>query len=308
MAEPARKIPASGQDPGNIIDFNQYKRNLNQARRQDRTEPQIADQYKQGSPMEGVAPSYAGASTEPEQKTGADKIGATAQRAGQAAKATGAGLEAGGKGLQRAGQAAEPIAGAAGTGIGGALGGAAAGARTGAQTGAKTGQAIGQGAAKGVQATDKGIGKTGKGLKDTGKKTINFARRLRQLGRQGQGEEGGKKGVKVDTIGKVLFFFLLCFAVLIDLLPFISAGLFSFVDWIFDFAFYFFLFIVLFVVTGDIFGSLIGKKGTTNMIQTVAEFIPGIDILPLHVMALILIYVDLQYNIFSGLKKLAKLK
>ncbi|HLC89697.1 MAG TPA: flagellar export protein FliJ [Patescibacteria group bacterium] len=55
MAVPAKKIPADKN-----IDFNQYKRDLRknqQADRQTSPEEDIADQYKQGAPMEGLSQS-----------------------------------------------------------------------------------------------------------------------------------------------------------------------------------------------------------------------------------------------------------
>src|SRR3989338_5423215 len=71
MAEPAKKLPAEekqnfspaqqGKNPaGEIIDFNQYKRNLRKNQQVDRqTLPKqhIAEKYKQGAPMEGVSQS-----------------------------------------------------------------------------------------------------------------------------------------------------------------------------------------------------------------------------------------------------------
>ena len=69
MAQPARKLAADelkkisrltkkSPPPDNIVDFNQYKRKFEQDRlaaKRAKTEAEIAEEYKEGTPMAGVS-------------------------------------------------------------------------------------------------------------------------------------------------------------------------------------------------------------------------------------------------------------
>jgi len=151
-------------------------------------------------------------------------------------------------------------------------------------------------------------------------KTPNEKKRQKKLKTE-QKKDGKKKGGKskekdslmpektgkTDVIGKILFGLLFVFAILIDILPFVTVGISAAIDWILDGAFWISIAIVLFVITGDVIGSMLGKKGAINIIQTVAEFLPVIDVLPIHTVALIIIYLDLEYDILSKVGKLKKM-
>ena len=111
-----------------------------------------------------------------------------------------------------------------------------------------------------------------------------------------------RNGKQVGLIGNILFFLLMAYAIPIDLLPFVSGGLSTMLDWILDITFFIAVFFVLFITTGDLLGSLIGRKSMINILQTIAEFIPIIDALPFHILAVVLLYLDIKY----GIMKLAK--
>ncbi|MFA6215370.1 MAG: hypothetical protein WC768_02290 [Patescibacteria group bacterium] len=192
LNQPVRKT--SAKQPGdNIVDFNEYKRNLNKN--------QLADRRQ-----------------EADQKTAPEKLGSGIQKAGQAAELAGAGAQLGGKAMQLGGKGAEVAGGAIGgdlgAGIGGAAGavggaiagsvvpgagtlaGAAAGARSGASGGAKIGQQVGRLPGEGLQAAGKGVEQGGKAVKEAGKNTKGFGRQLRQQGNMAKrllGNKGNKK-------------------------------------------------------------------------------------------------------------------
>ncbi len=107
-------------------------------------------------------------------------------------------------------------------------------------------------------------------------------------------------GTRLGVIDYILLFLLLVLAGLIDILPFVSIDISSLFDWIFDIIFFIAVFLVLFIITGDIIGSLVGRKAITNIIQTIAEFIPVIDVLPFHLAAVIIIYIDLRTGLVSA--------
>ncbi len=115
------------------------------------------------------------------------------------------------------------------------------------------------------------------------------------------------QGQPIGFIGYLLFFLMLVFAVGIDLIPFVTGDLGSIVDWILDISFFFFVSICLFLITMDLIGSFVGRKAVVNMAQTIIEFIPVIDVIPFHVLAVAIIFLDVKYGILK-LKNLAKLK
>ncbi|MBI3290933.1 hypothetical protein HYZ76_01465, partial [Candidatus Falkowbacteria bacterium] len=126
--------------------------------------------------------------------------------------------------------------------------------------------------------------------------------------KKNKGSEEPKQGKQVDAIGHIFFFGLLCFAIFIDALALFTGGASSVLDWIFDIGFAVAVAVVLFITTGDVIGSLVGKKGLVNATQTIVEFIPVIDVLPFHVLAVVILYLDLQYNILNKVTKLKGLK
>ena len=103
-----------------------------------------------------------------------------------------------------------------------------------------------------------------------------------------------------------MLFLMLCFAILIDGIPFITGDLGAILDWILDASFFFFVAISLMLTTGDIINSIIGRRMAINFIQTILEFIPVIDVLPIHIVAVAAIYFDLKYGIFNITKRLTK--
>ena len=137
-------------------------------------------------------------------------------------------------------------------------------------------------------------------LKDQGNKNGTFTdRRRKALGKIRNTLRNSKQ---VGLIGNILFFLLMAYAIPIDLLPFVSGGLSTMLDWILDVTFFIAVFFVLLITTGDVLGSLIGRKSMINIVQSIAEFIPIIDALPFHILAVILLYLDVKY----GIMKLAK--
>ena len=113
----------------------------------------------------------------------------------------------------------------------------------------------------------------------------------------------GKTGQQVDALGYILFFFLLCFALVLDLLPYFTAGFATVLDWLLDITFWISVTFAMMLATGDILGSLIGKRQAVNAIQTILEIIPFSDILPWHIIAVVVIFLDLKFGIFDKLFK-----
>ena len=114
------------------------------------------------------------------------------------------------------------------------------------------------------------------------------------------------KSRPIGIIGYIMLFLMLCFAILIDGIPFITGDLGAILDWILDASFFFFVAISLMLTTGDIINSIIGRRMAINFIQTILEFIPVIDVLPIHIVAVAAIYFDLKYGIFNITKRLTK--
>lgn len=133
---------------------------------------------------------------------------------------------------------------------------------------------------------------------DQGKKT---SRDGKSSGSSEESDNQKNSGPKIDALGYLLFFFLLCFAVAIDVLPYFTSGLSAVLDWILDIAFWLAVTFSMMLATGDILGSLFGKRQLINALQTVLESLPLIDILPFHAMAVIIIFLDLQFNILNKL-------
>ena len=106
-------------------------------------------------------------------------------------------------------------------------------------------------------------------------------------------------GSEISLVRKILFLFLMAFAVVFDLVNLLGVG--SVVDWIIDFIFWIMAFFVAFELDFD---SIFIRRLTINTIGTIAEFIPLIDMLPFHVLVVITIYVDMKYDIFKTIKNL----
>lgn len=112
------------------------------------------------------------------------------------------------------------------------------------------------------------------------------------------------KGKSIDTMSYFYLAMIAVFALAIDLLPVVTGDISSVIDWIFDFTFFIALTITMMITTGDILGSVAGKKALVNATQTIVEFIPLIDVMPFHLLAVLIIYLDLKYNILSKVTKL----
>lgn len=108
---------------------------------------------------------------------------------------------------------------------------------------------------------------------------------------------------ELGPIGIILFMLLLVFAIVLDILPFVTAGFSSLLDWILDLGFFAAVSISLMIISGDMFDSLIGRRAMVNIIQTILEFIPLIDFLPWHLLALAIIFLDFKYNILNFAKR-----
>lgn len=108
----------------------------------------------------------------------------------------------------------------------------------------------------------------------------------------------------VGIIGGVLFFMLIIFATIVDILPFITGGFSTIADWIIDIIFFIAVYFVLLITTGDIIGSFVGRKSVINLTQSILEFVPVIDLIPFHILATVIIYLDVKYDILALSKKL----
>lgn len=110
---------------------------------------------------------------------------------------------------------------------------------------------------------------------------------------------GFRDGDPVGIIGTILFSLLLAYAIFIDVLPFITGGTSTILDWILDITFFIAVAGAMLITTGELIGSLVGRRSAVNLLQTIAEFIPGLDVLPFHTLAVILIYADVKYGILK---------
>ena len=130
MAKPAGKLlpdeslesTAESNPPTNIIDFNQARRQLRQSQladKREKTEPEIAQQYAKGAPMQGVSQTagLTGGTKDQEDDKKTAAAGAQAgassgakvgqqigQIPGQATQAAGKGIGKAGKGIKEAGK------------------------------------------------------------------------------------------------------------------------------------------------------------------------------------------------------------
>jgi len=345
MAEPARKLSPDelpqlhkrSSQAGNIVDFNQKKRNLRKAQLTDqraKTDQELANQYKEGTPMQGVFPSYAGGSADPEQKTAGGPASRQSQEdPGQQGQGAPQGSQQG-QASRQPGQEAPPPSNQdtpqqprqtpgqqqeqtspqpqdkaenekrdtynKQTADNQPLGDVASRQKKPDSGEDQTGQ-------KNESASDAGETPDDRGRKKNLKSEQKKDKKKKDKGKKKDGLIPKKTG-KTGLIGKILFFLLLVFAILIDILPFVTGGFSAIVDWILDIIFWIAVTMVLFIITNDIIGSMIGKRGAINSVQTIAEFIPAIDALPFHTVALVIIYLDLEYDIFSKVTKFKKLK
>lgn len=112
-------------------------------------------------------------------------------------------------------------------------------------------------------------------------------------------ENKGNQGVQIDALGYILFFGLLCFGLFIDGLSLVTGGTATILDWILDLSLWFSITFSLMLVTGDIMGSLVGKRQSINVAQTIVETIPVVDALPFHVLAVVIIFLDLKTGFIS---------
>lgn len=119
--------------------------------------------------------------------------------------------------------------------------------------------------------------------------------------------QGISQGSKKDLglIGVIMMSFVLIFAIFIDILPLVTGGFSSIIDWILDYIFFIALSMATIIATGDIVGSMVGKKMVVNATQTLVELMPVIDLMPFHILAVIIIVLDIKYNILS-LSKILK--
>ena len=299
-------------------DEQSYRRNLTQQRQAELPPEQaLAAQYRAGTPQQ--VPQSAGLTggtglqSQPEQPQAqqsralraARAASATTEHAGQAAEMTG-------KGVQTAARAAQPIASAGRAAVGGGIGatggaisgaiagsvgpgvgtlaGAGAGMRSGAQAGAKAGQQAGRAAAKGAEAAGRGLEAAGKPAKQSGKQAkdaLDMSGKISSL----------LQGKPVPPIRMALLFLLLVFATMIDGLNLLFVS--SILDWILDIAFWFAAFIATFDFT---FGSAFVRRVTLNAATTIIEFIPIVDVLPFHLLLVLILYVDTKYDLFDKIK------
>ena len=333
MAEPARKLAADelkkisrltkkSPPPDNIVDFSQYKRKFEQNRlaaKRAKTEAEIAEEYKEGTPMAGVS-SAAGltggiplngeiektAGEKPTQETETlDQIHQPTQRTAPAGDKGGQAADEG-KRLNRDAKTTAPIPQQA-----------KAATPTSAQSQKKTGKTIEPVSLK-TGADGQAMNNQQTKQKATGEKPAererNFARTFsqaiktaRELG-AGLAEAGQTKTDNVGVIGKMLFVPLLALHIFTDILPFVTVEISSAIDWILDIGLYIATAIVLFIITGDIIKTFTSRRAAANALKTLAEVIPVVGLLPLHTFVLIIIYLDLQHNILSKTPALKFLK
>ncbi len=107
----------------------------------------------------------------------------------------------------------------------------------------------------------------------------------------------------VGIVGKIIFVLLLAFAAFLDILSIITADLSSTISWIFDIGFGFGVFVFIAMATGNLLESLYGRRNAINAVQTIVEIIPIINLLPIHIVALIIIYLDIEYDILGKVTK-----
>lgn len=113
-------------------------------------------------------------------------------------------------------------------------------------------------------------------------------------------------GRQIGLFGYIMFTIMGGISLFLDVLPIITGDLASLIDWIFDIGFYFMLFITMVVMTGELMRSMFGFRGITNLAQTVLEFIPVNDLMPWHTIAIIVLYLDVKYDIVKIVKNLKK--
>ena len=114
------------------------------------------------------------------------------------------------------------------------------------------------------------------------------------------------RGKNIGLFGLIMFTIMAGISLFLDVLPFVTGDLASLVDWILDAGFYFMLFITMVVMTGELMRSMFGFRGIINLAQTILEFIPVSDIIPWHTVAVIVLYLDVKYDIVKIVKNLRK--
>lgn len=101
------------------------------------------------------------------------------------------------------------------------------------------------------------------------------------------------KGKQIDVIMYVFLSILMVFAILIDLINLLALG--TVIDWIFDTLF----FLAVLVMTFKGLDSFFIRRTITNFIGMVAEWIPVIDMLPFHILVVLIIWLDMKYDILD---------
>lgn len=119
--------------------------------------------------------------------------------------------------------------------------------------------------------------------------------------------ENQKQQPKDMFLAPIYFGVLLLFAVIFDFTSLASGGLATALDWVFDLSFAPAIVLTIFLSTGDIMEAFTGKRFATNLGSGILELIPGIDTGPWHSLAVVLLYLDLKYNVISKISKVAKL-